>query len=241
MYFCASFTHVNTNQQSLWTLAARHWHQFNTRLHCSVKAHPHRCTVVVKTAAAAVMACHRAGAVFASSTFMIQRMTSHSWVSMQADSCLSVTTLVVPVICMMQSMCSAVSSLYADVIEQISSDVTSVDTVTQWREDWSSASVVSHTVVTYWSHYPKPGFDLPRYTWSLMNRFRTGQGPCCANLHKWGLTRSPASDCGQRQTINHIVNTCPLTNFEVRLNLLHKEDDHTVIWLESTATAALTK
>jgi len=65
--------------------------------------------------------------------------------------CLSVTTLVVPVICIMQSMCSAVSSLYADVIEQrpISLDVTSVDTVTQWREDWSSASVVSHTVVTY--------------------------------------------------------------------------------------------
>ena len=86
MYLYASFTHVNTNQQSLWTLAARHWHQFNTRLHCSVKAHPHRCTVVVKTAAAAVTACHRASAVFASSTFMIQRMTSRSWVSMQAAS-----------------------------------------------------------------------------------------------------------------------------------------------------------
>jgi len=28
------------------------------------------------------------------------------------------------------------------------SDMTSVDTVTQWREDWSSASVVSHTIVT---------------------------------------------------------------------------------------------
>ena len=25
----------------------------------------------------------------------------------------------------------------------------------------------------------QPGFDLPRHTWSLMNRFRTGQeGPC---------------------------------------------------------------
>ena len=28
------------------------------------------------------------------------------------------------------------------------SDVTSVDTITQWREDWSSASVVNHSVVT---------------------------------------------------------------------------------------------
>jgi len=29
-----------------------------------------------------------------------------------------------------------------------SADVTSVDTVMQWREDWSSASVVSHAIVT---------------------------------------------------------------------------------------------
>jgi len=31
----------------------------------------------------------------------------------------------------------------------------------------------------------------------MMNRFRTGQGPCRANLHKWGL----AIWRGQRQTI----------------------------------------
>jgi len=47
---------------------------------------------------------------------------------------------------------------YADVFEHkppqlasrrpIRSDMTSVDTITQWREDWSSASVVSHTNVT---------------------------------------------------------------------------------------------
>jgi len=28
------------------------------------------------------------------------------------------------------------------------SDMSSVDTITQWREDWSSASVVNHTIVT---------------------------------------------------------------------------------------------
>jgi len=33
----------------------------------------------------------------------------------------------------------------------------------------------------------QPGFHLPRHAWSLMNRFRTGQDPCRANLHKWGL------------------------------------------------------
>ena len=44
-----------------------------------------------------------------------------------------------------------------------------------------------------------------------------------------------------RQTMNHIVDTCPLTKFEGGLNLLHKADDDAVIWLESTATAALAK
>ena len=34
-------------------------------------------------------------------------------------------------------------------------------------------------------------------------------GPCRANLHNGGLTQSPSCDCGQRQTMNHIVDTCP--------------------------------
>jgi len=37
----------------------------------------------------------------------------------------------------------------------------------------------------------------------------------------------------------HIVDTYPLAKFEGRLNLLHEADDDTVIWLESTVTAAL--
>ena len=38
-----------------------------------------------------------------------------------------------------------------------------------------------------------------------------------------------------------IVDTFPLTKFEGGLNLLHAADDDAVIWLESTATAALAK
>ena len=41
--------------------------------------------------------------------------------------------------------------------------------------------------------------------------------------------------------MNHIVDICPLTKFEGQLKLLHKADDDTVIWLESTATTALVK
>jgi len=50
------------------------------------------------------------------------------------------------------------------------SDMTSVDTITQWREDWSSASVVNHTTDPI---IRQPGFGLPRHRWSLMNRFQT--------------------------------------------------------------------
>jgi len=66
-----------------------------------------------------------------------------------------------------------------------------------------------------------------------MNRFRICQGPCHANLHKWGLAQSPS--------MNHVADTCPLTKFEGGLNLQHEADDGVVIWLESTATAAHTK
>ena len=38
-----------------------------------------------------------------------------------------------------------------------------------------------------------------------------------------------------------VVSSCPLTKFEGGLNLLHEADDDAVIWLESTATAALAK
>jgi len=41
--------------------------------------------------------------------------------------------------------------------------------------------------------------------------------------------------------MNHIVDTRPLTEFEGALNLLHEADDDAVVWLESTATAALAK
>jgi len=68
------------------------------------------------------------------------------------------------------------------------SDMTFVNTTAQWREDWhwQSASVVNYTIVTD-PTARQPGFDLPHQSWSLLNRFRTDQGPCRAILHKWGL------------------------------------------------------
>jgi len=69
----------------------------------------------------------------------------------------------------------------------------------QWREDWLSASVGNHSIIT------DPTSDnqilstqhvLIHHTWSLLNCFQAGQGPCRANLHKWSLAQSPSCDCG---------------------------------------------
>jgi len=111
-----------------------------------------------------------------------------------------------------------------------------VDTTWQWREDWLSASVVNHSIVTN-PTIRQPGFNFPRHMWSLLNCYL---GECRAYLHKWGLAQSPSCDCGQQQTMNHMVDTCPLTKSEGGLKLLHEADDDAVIWLESTATSALT-
>ena len=42
--------------------------------------------------------------------------------------------------------------------------------------------------------------------------------PCCANVYICGLAQSPSCDCGQWQTMNHIIDMCSLTKFEGRLN-----------------------
>ena len=47
--------------------------------------------------------------------------------------------------------------------------LSSVNTITQWTEDWSSASVLNHTIITD-PTIRQPGFHLPRHTRSLMNR-----------------------------------------------------------------------
>ena len=134
--------------------------------------------------------------------------------------------------------------MYVDVFElpsprlasgsAIWSDMTSVDTTEQWREVSVDKHHTSDPTIRL------PGFDLPCHTWSLMNCFQTGQDPCHANLHKWSLVQSPSCDCGQQQTMNHTVDTCPLAKFEGGLNPLHEADDDAVVCLESTATAALT-
>ena len=75
----------------------------------------------------------------------------------------------------------------------------------RWREDWQSATVVNSTLVVD-PTIRLPSFDLHRRRWSLLNRFRTGQGHCNACHKKWGFTDNELCDCGETQTMSHIVN-----------------------------------
>jgi len=51
----------------------------------------------------------------------------------------------------------------------------------------------------------------------------------CKSLH---IAKSAVGECGQQQTVNHIVNNmCPLTNVEGGLQSLRDVDDSTLVWL----------
>jgi len=61
--------------------------------------------------------------------------------------------------------------------------MSSVDTVTQWREDWLSVAVVNHTIVTDPTIW-QPGFHLPRHTyglWRTVSRHKAHAVLTCTN------------------------------------------------------------
>jgi len=56
-----------------------------------------------------------------------------------------------------------------------------------------------------------------------------------------GIGMSTICECEQLQTVNHVVNMCPLTKFESGLQSLHDVEDDTLSWLEITAITAVVK
>ncbi len=74
-----------------------------------------------------------------------------------------------------------------------------------WSDEWAATDVVNHSLVAKPSVCP-PGFDLPRRHWSMLNRFRKGQGRCAVNLVRWGQATNPNCSCGEPETMQHIVN-----------------------------------
>ena len=80
-----------------------------------------------------------------------------------------------------------------------------------WRTRWQNQIVdVPNKSLINDPTIQLPGTDLPRGQQSLLNRFRPDAGPCRKSMHEWGYIASPLCDCGEHQTMRHIVNECPV-------------------------------
>jgi len=106
------------------------------------------------------------------------------------------------------------------------------DIRSRWKENWKSAQLVNFSLVddpTIW----QPGFNLPRQQWSLLNHFQTALGHCGACKKKWNQAASDLCPFGEKQTMSHFVDFCPLSKLNGGLSQLHSADDEAVAWLIS--------
>ena len=67
-----------------------------------------------------------------------------------------------------------------------------------------------------WSTLPlivdDPTIRQPGRYWWIINHFKTNQGHCISCHKKCGLAASDKCQCGKRQTMFHIANSCPRTD-----------------------------
>lgn len=100
-----------------------------------------------------------------------------------------------------------------------------------WRREWLSAdygAITEHIDPTK----QLPGSNLPRKLWCKLNRLRTGQGRCKADLYKWGIINSPECECGElEQTIHHITWDCPIRRFHGELKDLVEATPAAIEWI----------
>jgi len=107
------------------------------------------------------------------------------------------------------------------------------DFKTEWRRALADANTNNGEVITDHTVKP-PGFDRPRKQWLTLTRIRTLRARTAHHLHKWGMTESPACDCGYPdQTIPHIVNDCSLRLFPGGIKAIHTVTDAALAWMST--------
>ena len=75
---------------------------------------------------------------------------------------------------------------------------------------------------------------LPRAAWVKLNRLRSGVGPFCLSMYKWGLAPLTNCECGAReQTADHIISQCPIHRAPRGIFSLMVLDEETRCWLKS--------
>jgi hypothetical protein len=96
-------------------------------------------------------------------------------------------------------------------------------TCDDWKAAWQDVDIFNKNLTEDLTKQV-PGFDLPMKIWCKLNRFRTtlGHGKCNNMLFHWNIRENPSCECGaEKETIQHIVEECPLTKFEQGFSELH--------------------
>lgn len=102
----------------------------------------------------------------------------------------------------------------------------------RWKKWWYESNVRNRELISD-PTVEVNGTELPRLLWSRLNRIRTGHG-CCAYLtHKWGIVTSPLCECGEPQTMEHLVLHCRVHRFEGTMDDINNISDQALIWLRS--------
>jgi len=60
-----------------------------------------------------------------------------------------------------------------------------------------------------------------------------GFNHCGACKKKWNQAATDLCPCGEKQTMSHIVDSCPLSKLNGGLSQLHSADNEAVAWLIS--------
>ncbi|UYV81159.1 NT5DC1 [Cordylochernes scorpioides] len=108
-----------------------------------------------------------------------------------------------------------------------------VDLKEEWRNRWSNLAIANKDLVEDPNTKP-PGYNLPRRTWSTLNRIRTSTGRCNYLLNKWNMSPDQNCDCGQIQTMHHILRDCPRRFFQGTLGDIHRCTEEALEWIQLT-------
>ncbi|UYV64140.1 hypothetical protein LAZ67_2006692, partial [Cordylochernes scorpioides] len=106
-----------------------------------------------------------------------------------------------------------------------------VDLKEEWRNRWSNLAIANKDLVEDPNTKP-PGYNLPRRTWSTLNRIRTSTGRCNYLLNKWNMSPDQNCDCGQIQTMHHILRDCPRRFFQGTLGDIHRCTEEALEWIQ---------
>ena len=87
--------------------------------------------------------------------------------------------------------------------------------------EWMEVGSGSQFLASGWPHYPATGIQSIRTLLGTSTLLLDQPRPLCILSKEVGLAATDICPCGKRQTMSHIVNSCPQTKLEGGLQQLH--------------------